>query len=84
VALGHDLRLASFYGELGLKERFFVEPNRPDVWPVLRDRVRRLLADPAQVRDALRKGNQEQIVRAGRTRELFRSFVQSHGWEVAT
>ena len=81
VALGHDLRLASLYEELGMKNEFFIEQNRPDAWVALRDRVEALLSDPARIREALRRGNEEQVARASRNCVLLKAFVQAHGWE---
>src|SRR4029453_8309752 len=59
VAVGHDLRLASLYEELGLADDLFVKGGAsPEVFAAVEERVERLLADPAPVRVALRHGYQ--------------------------
>ncbi len=83
LAVGHDLRLKSIYAELGLQEGFFVDPRTPDLYQVLRERMEQLLADPAPVRELLRRGYEEHRTQARRNRVLLRAFVQEHGWEVA-
>ncbi len=84
LAVGHDLRLKTIYADLGLRDRYFLEPRDPNLYLLLRERVAELLAHPASVRDLLRRGYQEHTKQARRNRELLRGFVQARGWEVAT
>ncbi len=83
VAVGHDLRLKTIYDELGLTDRFFVDAHAQDPCLGLKERVEALLADPALEEDALRRGYEEHARKARGNRQLLRSFVQDHGWEVA-
>jgi polysaccharide pyruvyl transferase WcaK-like protein len=81
VAVGHDLRLASLYEELGLADDLFVKGGAsPEVFAAVEERVERLLADPAPVRVALRHGYQVHAAAARRNRELLRGFALRHGW----
>jgi polysaccharide pyruvyl transferase WcaK-like protein len=83
LAVGHDLRLKSIYDELGLRDQLFVEPHAPNRYQMVKDRVQRLLADPAPFRNALRRGYEDHVAKARRNRQLLRAFVQARGWEVA-
>jgi polysaccharide pyruvyl transferase WcaK-like protein len=82
VAVGHDLRLKTIYDELGFRDQFFIDPQIPEACKVVKERVEKLLADPALEREALRRGYEEHRTQAQRNRALLRSFVQTHGWEV--
>ena len=79
VAVGHDLRLKTIYGELGLLDRYFFDPSDPDLSQLLADRVEELLARPAPVRDLLRRGYVGHTAQAKRHCELLRRFVQARG-----
>jgi polysaccharide pyruvyl transferase WcaK-like protein len=83
MAVGHDLRLKTIYGELGLRDQYFAEPHDPNLDHLLQERVKDLLARPAPVRDLLRRGYEAHAVQAGRNRELLSRFVQARGWRVA-
>lgn len=82
VAMGHDLRLKSIYDELGVTDRFFVDPHSPNPCEALKERVETLLANPALERDALRRAYEEHLSKAQRNRQLLKEFVKAHGWEV--
>jgi polysaccharide pyruvyl transferase WcaK-like protein len=81
VAVGHDLRLKSLYGELGLGDLYFLDPHSPEMFTILGERVECLLANPCGMRELLRRGHDEHLVRARRNRDLLRSFVAARGWE---
>jgi len=83
LAVGHDLRLKTIYAELGLQDRYFCDARDPNLVPLLKERVDDLLAQPASVRDLLRRGYQEHAAQAGRNRVLLSDFVQARGWRVA-
>lgn len=82
VAVGHDLRLKSLYAELGLEDDSFFDAHAPDLWPGLTDRADALLANPAPVRELLRRGYEDHLAAARRNRELLRAFLTEHGWAV--
>ncbi len=84
VAVGHDLRLKSFYAELGLAEESFFEADDPDLLVALTRRVEALLADPAPAREQLRRGYERHLAAARHNRELLRSFLAQHGWGEAS
>ena len=81
VAVGHDLRLATLYQELGVAEELFVQGGATSTtFAAVAERVERLLADPAPVQDALRRGYHAHAAAARRNRDLLRAFVRGHGW----
>jgi polysaccharide pyruvyl transferase WcaK-like protein len=82
LAVGHDLRLRTIYDELGLTDQFFVDPHVQDPCVGLKERVEKLLANPALEKESLRRGYEEHLAKARGNRELLRSFVKDHGWEV--
>lgn len=79
VAVGHDLRLKSLYGELGLSE-FFVDGRSAEMHATLAAQVERLLSNPGLQRDALCRGYRDHLARARGNRVLLRNFVHAHGW----
>jgi hypothetical protein len=81
VAVGHDLRLATLYQELGLEGECFLRPGA-GMFAALGERVEALLADPDRARAILCRGHEEHLCAARRNRELLRAFVRAHGWEV--
>jgi hypothetical protein len=80
LAVGHDLRLRSLYEEIGLRERYFLDPSSPDLGRKLTERTRALLADPGPARALLRQGHETLLARARRNREILRSFLRERGW----
>jgi polysaccharide pyruvyl transferase WcaK-like protein len=82
LAVGHDLRLKTIYDELGFREQFFVDPHAPNLCAALKERVEKLLANPALEKESLRRGYEGHLHKARGNRELLRSFVKDHGWEV--
>lgn len=82
LAVGHDLRLKSIYEELGFRGRFFVDPHAPNLCAALKERVEKLLANPALEKESLRRGYEEHLQKARGNRGLLRSFVRDHGGEV--
>jgi polysaccharide pyruvyl transferase WcaK-like protein len=83
LAVGHDLRLKTIYDELGFTDQFFLDPHTPDLCATLRERVEKLLANPALEKESLQRGYEEHLSKSRDNRELLRSFVKDHGWEVA-
>jgi polysaccharide pyruvyl transferase WcaK-like protein len=82
IAIGHDLRLKTLYEELGLAEQFFIDPRDTDMCAAVRTHVEQMLEDPWPVREALRRGYDDHLLRARHNRDLLRAFVVEHGWEV--
>jgi polysaccharide pyruvyl transferase WcaK-like protein len=72
IAVGHDTRLATIYQDLGLREEWFLTPDRLDG---LEDRVERLLAAPDLQQEALRRGHAEHLARARQNRRLLAGFA---------
>lgn len=77
VAVGHDLRLKSLYGDLGLSG-FFIDAFAEDMHAVLRQRVEELLTSPGIQHEALRQGYSSHLARARCNRALLRTFVERH------
>ena len=84
IAVGHDLRLKTIYDELGFTDQFYIDGHKQNPSAGLRQRVETLLANPSLERESLRRGYQEHLNKARCNRDLLRSFVKDHGWEVAT
>jgi polysaccharide pyruvyl transferase WcaK-like protein len=84
LAVGHDLRLKTIYDELGLVDEFFLDGHRQNPCAELRERVEKLLANPALEKESLRRGYEEHLAKAQANRKLLRTFAQDHGWEVVT
>jgi len=78
VALGHDLRLATIYHDLGLDD-WFIRPDEAAMFDRLRDGLAGLLADPEKQRPLLRRGFADHLARARRNRELLAGFARARG-----
>ncbi|MCL5257571.1 MAG: polysaccharide pyruvyl transferase family protein [Chloroflexi bacterium] len=78
VAVGHDLRLRNIYGELGIRDDYFLDHSSPDLFRTLDERVGRLLANSTQVKEVLGRGFRDHVARSLRNRELLRTFVDNH------
>ncbi len=72
IAVGHDTRLDTLYRDLGLREEWFLTPDR---LPELGERVERLLAAPDLQRKELLRGHAEHLTRARQNRRLLARFV---------
>jgi hypothetical protein len=85
VAVHHDTRLATLYQDLGLKERWFLDPGTVaglactvpalELFAGLRERVHLLLENRGLQKDFLRRGYAEHLERARRNRRLLAEFV---------
>jgi polysaccharide pyruvyl transferase WcaK-like protein len=80
VAVGHDTRLDILYRDLGLRERWFLDPRAaggpaPALFAGLEARVERLLAQPALQREALQRGYAEHLARARQNRRILAEFT---------
>lgn len=82
LAVGHDLRLRTLFGELGLDRRYFFRPDDPGALDLIEDTVDELLSDPVEIRDRLETGYRVHVAAAHRNRQLLRGFATSHGWGV--
>jgi polysaccharide pyruvyl transferase WcaK-like protein len=80
LAVGHDLRLATLFGELGLDRRYFIRPDEPNAFQRIDDVVGELLSDPSGVRDRLRAGYHAHVAAARRNRALLHAFAVTHDW----
>ncbi len=85
VAVHHDTRLATLYQDVGLKERWFINPEAAaspasgcaaaDLFGGLRERVDALLENPGAQRDLLSRGHDEHLALARQNRRLLGEFV---------
>jgi hypothetical protein len=85
VAVHHDTRLATLYQDLGLRDRWFVDPGvkdgiargtpAPEFFTGLRERVGLLLANPGLQEESLRHGYAVHLARARQNRQLLADFV---------
>jgi polysaccharide pyruvyl transferase WcaK-like protein len=89
VAVHHDTRLATLYGDLGLKEKWFRDPGPAgdlasvftalELFKWLRERVDLLLANPRVQEESLRRGYAEHLALARKNRKLLGEFLAGHG-----
>jgi polysaccharide pyruvyl transferase WcaK-like protein len=70
VAVGHDLRLRTLFEDLGLQDRFFIDPRSPRLFAWLNGRVDALMDHPEQQDSALQAGHTAHLGRAMRNRSL--------------
>jgi hypothetical protein len=85
IAVGHDSRLATLYQDLGLRERWFIDPGirnglargtfYPEFFSELQERVDLLLTEPGLQVEPLRRGYEAQLGRARQNRRLLADFV---------
>lgn len=78
VAVGHDLRLQNIYGDLGIRDDYFIDHSSPDLFQALNERVDSLLANCAGMKEILSRGYREHLARSRRNRELLSAFVGAH------
>jgi polysaccharide pyruvyl transferase WcaK-like protein len=94
VAVHHDTRLATIYQDMGLKEKWFLDPTAAGslaggfsalkLFTGLRERVDTLLANPSLQKEQLARGYAEHLALARKNRSLLRDFVCGHGLCLAT
>jgi polysaccharide pyruvyl transferase WcaK-like protein len=93
VAIHHDTRLATIYQDIGLKEKWFMDPTASGslaggfaalkLFKGLRRRVDMLLKNPELQKDQLGRGYAEHLALARQNRELLREFVCGRGLRLA-
>ena len=91
VAVHHDTRLATLYEDLGLKEKWFLDPSVEGslagsfaalkLFKGLRERVELLLENPGLQKDCLERGHAEHLDLARQNRELLDWFVTDRGMD---
>jgi len=89
VAVHHDTRLATLYQDLGLKEKWFMDPGAAGSLPGgfsslklfegLRERVDLLLSDPELQKESLSRGYEEHMTLARQNRGFLNEFVRGRG-----
>ncbi len=85
VAVHHDTRLATIYQDLGLKEKWFLDPTAAGslacslpalrLFAGLRERVDLLLKNPGLQKESLSRGYAEHLALARQNRRLLGEFV---------
>jgi len=93
VAVHHDTRLATIYQDVGLKEKWFLNPGPAGslagvfdalrLFKGLRGRVDALLENPGLQKERLRRGYAEHLALARQNRKLLGEFVRSRGLDLA-
>jgi hypothetical protein len=89
MAVHHDTRLATLYQDLGLKEKWFMDPKAAGslacALPALKlfkglwERVDLLLSNPGLQKESLSRGYAEHLGRARQNRMLLGEFVAGNG-----
>jgi polysaccharide pyruvyl transferase WcaK-like protein len=80
IAIGHDQRLRNLYRDLEIHDEYYLDHAAPGLFQLLEERVDNLLKNPVSHKDALRKNNQIQRMRAGRNAELLAEFLNQAAW----
>jgi hypothetical protein len=89
VAVHHDTRLATIYQDVGLKEKWFMDPGAAEglasgfaaleLFKWLRNRVDMLLSNPGLQKESLSRGYEEHMTLARQNRRLLNEFVCGRG-----
>jgi polysaccharide pyruvyl transferase WcaK-like protein len=89
VAVHHDTRLATIYQDIGLKEKWFMDPSAAGclaggfaalkLFEGLRERVDMLLSNPGLQKESLSRGYAEHLALARQNRRLLGEFVAGRG-----
>lgn len=82
IAIGHDLRLRTIYGEIGLIDEFFIKPDLDTMFPALTTGIERIFENPEIQKERMKKGYEEHLISAQRNRKLLRGFIAEKGWRV--
>jgi polysaccharide pyruvyl transferase WcaK-like protein len=82
IAIARDVRLEDLYDEIGMKQGFFFRSDDRELFPQVKDRVKRILDHPDEIRERLAAAHREQVARALLSRQLVGEFLWSRGWEV--
>jgi hypothetical protein len=93
LAVHHDTRLATLYQDLGLKEKWFMDPGTAEglaggftalkLFQWMRKRVDMLLANPGLQKESLSRGYAEHLALARQNRKLLGEFVCGRGFCLA-
>jgi polysaccharide pyruvyl transferase WcaK-like protein len=76
TAIGHDLRIQDFYGDLGIPE-LFVDHEDPDRYKKLSENVETLFNHYSTLRNKLKEGYTQYMQREKKNPQLFRAFIES-------
>jgi polysaccharide pyruvyl transferase WcaK-like protein len=76
TAIGHDLRIQDFYGDLGIPD-LFVDHEDPDRYKKLSDNVETLFNHYSALRNKLKEGYTQYAQREKKNQQLFRAFIES-------
>jgi polysaccharide pyruvyl transferase WcaK-like protein len=89
VAVHHDTRLATIYQDIGLKEKWFLDPKAVGslactfpalkLFKGLRERVDLLLSNPGLQKESLSRGYAEHMALARQNRKVLGEFVVGRG-----
>ncbi len=93
VAVHHDTRLATIYEDIGLKEKWFLDPTAAGslagglaalkLFKGLRERVDLLLSNPGLQTENLSRGYAEHVALARQNRKLLGEFARGRGFRFA-
>jgi polysaccharide pyruvyl transferase WcaK-like protein len=75
TAIGHDLRIKDFYGDLGISE-FFVDHEDPDRYKLLNDNVSKLFSETNSIKAKLREGYDRYRECEKRNPQLLKTFLE--------
>ncbi|MCW4030717.1 MAG: polysaccharide pyruvyl transferase family protein [Candidatus Bathyarchaeota archaeon] len=75
TAIGHDLRIKDFYGDLGIDE-LFVDHEDPNRYKLLSENVAALFSEYDSIKAKLRVGYLQYVEREKRNTQLFSSFLK--------
>jgi polysaccharide pyruvyl transferase WcaK-like protein len=77
TAIGHDLRIKDFYGDLGIDE-LFVDHEDPNRYKLLSENVAALFSEYDSIKAKLRVGYLQYVEREKRNTQLFSAYLKEH------
>jgi polysaccharide pyruvyl transferase WcaK-like protein len=77
TAIGHDLRIKDFYGDLGIGE-LFVDHEDPNRYKLLSENVAALFSEYDSIKAKLRVGYLQYVEREKRNTQLFSAYLKEH------
>ncbi|GAB4309672.1 MAG: hypothetical protein Kow0019_06940 [Methanobacteriaceae archaeon] len=77
IAVGHDTRLRTFYNELGIYEKYFIDYKEPDAWRNIKEISDELIEKPDNLKNILEKGFFNHLERAGENPLLLEKFIKA-------
>ncbi|MDI6643768.1 MAG: polysaccharide pyruvyl transferase family protein [Methanobacteriaceae archaeon] len=76
IAVGHDTRLRTFYDELGIYDKYFIDYKKSDAWKNIKKISDELIEKPDNLKYILKKGFVNHLERARENPLLLEKFIK--------